>query len=123
MRQQGNENRRFTAWWPEQLLKITLLLHLATLRPEVPRQIDLTTMEAAVGVMERLGAAQLGALAATTAPAQDFEAQVELMVARVRVSGPMPKWNLFKGFHNHRAEVMEPLLAQCFERNLLRDGQ
>ncbi len=107
-------------WWPEQLLKITLLLHLATLRPEVPQQIDLTTMEAAIGVMERLGSAQVRALAATAAPAQDFDAQIELMVARVRVKGPMPKWKLYKGFHSHRAEVMEPLLARCFERNLLR---
>ena len=120
LRQQSADTRRFTAWWPEQLLKITLLLHLSTLRTEVPKQIDLTTMEAAIGVMELLGAAQLRTLAATSAPAQDFEAQIELMVARVRVKGPMEKWTLFKGFHSHRAEVMEPLLARCCERNLLR---
>ena len=120
LRQQSVDTRRFTAWWPEQLLKITLLLHLASLRSEVPQQIDLATLEEAIGVIERLGAAQLRTLAATTAPAQDFDAQIELMVARVRVKGPMAKWKLFKGFHSHRVEVMEPLLAQCFERNLLR---
>ncbi len=120
LRQQSANTRRFTAWWPEQLLKITLLLHLATLRSEVLQQIDLATMEEAIGVMERLGAAQLGVLAATAAPQQDFDAQIDLMVARVRVKGPMSKWTLFKGFHSHRAEVMEPLLARCFERNLLR---
>ncbi len=120
LRRGTTDSRKFVAWWPEQLLKIALLLHVDLVGQDVPVEIELATLEAAISVMEGLGSAQLRVAESMTTPRQDPDAVIELMVAKVRLSGPMPKWNLFRRFHTHRAEVMEPLLVQCCERNLLR---
>ena len=119
-RDQSAGRGRFAAWWPEQVLKISLLLHLDSVHEQLPAEIDVATLEAAITIVERLGAAQLQVIATVTSPRPSVDAEIEVMVAKIRVNGPMAKWNLFRRYHVQRAEVMEPILARCCERNLLR---
>lgn len=117
---QRADTRKFTAWWPEQVLKVALLLHLDSVHDELPNEIGLATLEAAISIVERLGAAQLRVIAAMNSPRDHLETEIEVMTAKIRINGPLSKWNLFRRYHVQRAEVMEPILARCCERNLLR---
>ena len=117
---QTPDSRKFVAWWPEQILKIALFLHLDSVHEELPKEIGLATLEAAINVMERLGAAQLRVVQSSVLPQDDFDAQIEVMVTKIKINGPMPKWKLYQRYHSHPVEVMEPILARCCERKLLR---
>ncbi len=113
----------FAVTWPDQLLKIALLLHTASKQAQVP-SLDPYTIEQAVLLMKHLGDEQLRiADAAKLSSPCSLDAEIEVMVAKIRLHGPLSKRDVFRRYNHQSYERLEPVLAECIERELIRrDG-
>ena len=106
--------------WPEQLLKIAVILQAAVM-PADKTTIEVDIVEEAVSLMGQLGGEQLR-IAEEVQPAAHgpLEAEIELMVAKVRLYGPVKKRDVFRRFNNQSYARLEPILVECIERALIR---
>ena len=111
------------ALWPEQLLKIAVILQAAGM-PADEITIKVEILEEAICLMGQLGGEQLRIAEEVQPAAQGpLEAEIKLMVAKVRLYGPVKKRDVFRRFNNQSYARLEPILVECIERELIRaDG-
>jgi hypothetical protein len=112
--------RLFAALWPDQVLKLVLLMHIAGDNPD-EKLISAGTLETAFALLHRLGVAQLQfAEALPPANQPTWELEIEKMVAKIKIHGPQRKRDLFRRFNGQNYSKLEPVLVRCLEKNLLR---
>jgi hypothetical protein len=74
--------------------------------------------------MERLGDEQLRVVESSGSAQKTCDADIEVMMAKIRLHGPIRKRDLFRRFKVQQYGKLEPVLARCCERELVRvDGE
>lgn len=112
------------ARWPDLTMKLALLLQLVI----APRSVEISgeTLAEALGLLVAVGGPGvcllLGIEAAKAAGGlEGLEAEVEILVSKVRMKGPLTRRELCRSYHSQRSSILEPVLNAALEKGRIVD--
>lgn len=117
--------RDYISAWPSLALKIALHLHLGGGKH---RQIEIgaEVMEEACDLVRLFGARMVLSLSSQQLldrKQMELEAEIELMVTKVRMKGPISRRELSRTYANQKTAFIEPVLLRAIERGSVREEQ
>ena len=118
------------AFCPSMLHKVALLLHLARHRGSakgLEKSIDEGTVRAAVDITDAALASHLDLCArygarGSQSPQEDNRTEIELVIARLRVRGPLSARELARTFHRRKTGEIKNLVAAAIEAGIVREN-
>ncbi len=110
------------SFWPEQALKMALLLHACSEESD-EELICADTIELAIRWMREFGKEQFLACkgSMSTEPDDPVEKELRHMISKVRIHGPLRVRDLFRRYDRGCYARLEPILALGIERGLLKN--
>jgi len=112
--------------WPRFILKLALLLHISA-HEKPAKEIGGNAVDQAAALMKSVGGKGLLWIqkAGLLKPTHELKeiADIDVLVAKVKMKGPLTRRDLVRCYHGKRLRDLEPVLAKAIEQGLVIESK